>query len=306
MAVPESTVESNDAQPQSQPGSSRETVPAMPQKWQWTSINEEPPPKRLRAKELAQAARPPRPEPAIGSQGNSIQVGNPKLTETPQEWAHRADEALTSVVATVHREIKIDSYYDEDVKEKRIWLNDSNGRGVLALRFLQPFFAGGRCVGIENPSRIAGALVICMLLWPHQFPNDRTVSHAGFWLHRSTPHKPEERFKINRTLVTWRRALKDLTTQIMARAGFDRATWVRVYYPLAKPMYKKGRLETRPIEEEEIPEDILKRYQESPLYLPALTVGYECPMIVWTGTPRKPSRDVAGYDEPPSIQKGAQ
>ena len=39
-------------------------------------------------------------------------------------------------------------------------------------------------------------------------------------------------------------------------------------------MYKKGRLETRPIEEEEIPEDILKRYQESPLYLPALTVGY--------------------------------
>ena len=113
-----------------------------------------------------------------------------------------------------------------------------------------------------------------MLLWPHQFPNDRTVSHAGFWLHRSTPNKPERRFEINRTLVRWRRALKDLTTQIMARAGVDRATWVRVYYPLAKPMYTKGRLETQPIEEEEIPEDVLKRYRESQLYLPALTVGY--------------------------------
>ena len=113
-----------------------------------------------------------------------------------------------------------------------------------------------------------------MLLWPHQFPNDRTVSYAGFWLHRSTPHKPEERFKINRTLVTWRRAFKDLTTQIMTRAGFDRATWVRVYYPLAKPMYKKGRLETRPVEEEPIPADIVERYRKSSLYLPALTVGY--------------------------------
>ena len=60
----------------------------------------------------------------------------------------------------------------------------------------------------------------------------------------------------------------------MTRAGFDRATLVRVYYPLAKPMYKKGRLETRPIEEEEIPVDIRERYQESQLYLPALTVGY--------------------------------
>ena len=36
-----------------------------------------------------------------------------------------------------------------------------------------------------------------------------------------------------------------------------------------------GRIrETQPIEEEEIPEDILNRYRENQLYLPALTVGY--------------------------------
>ena len=86
---------------------------------------------------------------------------------------------------------------------------------------------------------------------------------------------PEKRFEINRTLVRWRRALKDITTQIMARAGVNRATWVRVHYPLAKPMHMKRRIqETQPIEEEEIPEDILNRYRENQLYLPALTVGY--------------------------------
>ena len=37
----------------------------------------------------------------------------------------------------------------------------------------------------------------------------------------------------------------------------------------------KGRIrETQPIEEEEIPEDILNRYRDNQLYLPALTVGY--------------------------------
>ena len=276
MAVPKGrAAESNDTPPSGQPGPSRGAEPDKPRKckWMWTSINEEqPPPKKSRAREMAQAARPPRPEPAIGSQGNSIQVGNPKSTETPQLWAHRADEALTTVVAIVHREIKVDSFYDDDVKGNRLWLNDRDGRGVMALRFLQPFFAGGRCD--ESPSRIAATMVICMFLWPHKFPNDRAVSYAGFWLNRSTSHKPEERFKINRTLVTWRRAFKDLTTQIMARSGFDRAKWVRVHYPLAKPLYKKGSLELRQVEEEPIPAEIVEQYRTSLLYLPLLTVGY--------------------------------
>ena len=62
----------------------------------------------------------------------------------------------------------------------------------------------------------------------------------------------------------------------MARAGVDRATWVRVHYPLAKPMHMKRRIqETQPIEEEEIPEDILNRYRENQLDLPALTVPHK-------------------------------
>ena len=40
-------------------------------------------------------------------------------------------------------------------------------------------------------------------------------------------------------------------------------------------MHMKGRVrETQPIEEEEIPEDILNRYRKNQLYLPVLTVGY--------------------------------
>ena len=39
----------------------------------------------------------------------------------------------------------------------------------------------------------------------------------------------------------------------------------------------KGRIqETQPMEEEGIPEDILNRYRDNQLYLPALTVGYVC------------------------------
>ena len=119
-----------------------------------------------------------------------MKIGNPRSKEEPWEWARRADEILTSVMATVLKEIKIDSYHDEVTDERRTWLNDINGQGVYSLSRLQPLFANPRGVGSDNASRIAGTMVICMLLWPRQFPNDRTVLHAGFWLRRSTSSGP--------------------------------------------------------------------------------------------------------------------
>ena len=148
---------------------------------------------KRKEKEPARATLPPRPEPAIGSQDACIQIGKPRQGEEPWEWAQRADETLTAVMATVLREVKIDSRRDEATNTKQTWLNDCNGRGVYSLNGLQPLFENPRGVGSDKASRIAGTMAICMLLWPRHFPTDRAVLAAGFWLRPSTSSSSEKR-----------------------------------------------------------------------------------------------------------------
>ena len=108
-----------------------------------------------------------------------------------------------------------------------------------------------------------------MLLWPRNFPTDRTVLAAGFWLRSSTSSGTEARRDStkDRTLAWWRAALKDLTAQIMARAGIDRAMWVKINYPLARPIGVRGRIqEVQPWDEEEvIPDAVLNQYKNTRL-----------------------------------------
>ena len=128
-------------------------------------------------------------------------------------------------MATASWEVKIDSRQDEATNTKQTWLNDCDGKGVRSLNELQPLFDNPRGVGSDKASRLAGTLAIYMLLWPRNFPTDRTVLAAGFWLRSSASNGTDVRrnAKKDRTLARWRAALKDLTAQIMARAGVDRA-----------------------------------------------------------------------------------
>ena len=160
-----------------------------------------------------------------------------------------------------------------------IWLNDRDGKGVQSLNELQPLFDNPRGVGSDKASRLAGTLAIYMLLWPRNFPTDRTVLAAGFWLRSSASNGTDVRrnAKKDRTLARWRAALKDLTTQIMARAGVDRATWAKINYPLARPIGVRGRIQkVQPPDAGEIIPDTIRtnQYENTRLYLPALTAGY--------------------------------
>ena len=115
---------------------------------------------------------------------------------------------------------------------------------------------------------------MCMLLWPKVFPSYQSVLEAGVWLRSTTLDKEVARreSRKDRTLSRWRATLKDLTTQILARAGVDRALWISINYPL-RPR-KKPRAAKVPEVEEVVTEDVQSNYDQLGLYLPALAAGH--------------------------------